>query len=345
MPDLLRLGEQHQAALHRLDDDATHAATGSLADRLDGLQQDTLRSWLAEFGTVRAKPTPQQLATFTAPLESRIRAAYQQSMDEAVAAAAASVDQARQSAAEQARQTVNQTPPASGQNHVARDAALVALLALLLGDQDHHLPGLPDLDLSFSRRKTRLVSEVRVAMEEERDAAVRILRLLTTRAGHSHLAGRRLVGNPPGGLSQTLLRVVDAGSFSGVQEALGRARRGITRIRDLMSHEIIDVSGVIVEAVAARLGLGRIWVAEFDSHACLTCLALSGEIVKANEGFPVEQTWDRHTIPYQGRLRRPPRHNRCRCHTMLVMVDQPVTAALARGLQERARLIAGNRAA
>jgi hypothetical protein len=138
---------------------------------------------------------------------------------------------------------------------------------------------------------------------------------------------------------------VDVGSFTGVQEAFGRARRGITRTRDLVSHELIDVSGVIVEAVAARLGLGRIWVAEFDDRACLTCLALSGEIVKADGGFPADVSWDRRPIPYEGRLRRPPRHNRCRCHTMLVMVDHPLTTALRRGLQERARLIAGKRAA
>lgn len=345
MPDLLRLAEQHQAALHRLDDDATTAATAGLADRLDSLQQQTLQSWLAEFGTVRAQPTPQQLATFTAPLETQIRVAYQQSMDEAVAAARASVDQARRTAVEQARQTVNQTPPAAGQSHAARDAAMAGLLLLLLAGDDHHLPGLPNLDLLFGRRKTRLARQVRAAMEEERDAAARILQLLTSRAGHHHLgAGRRLVGTPPGGLSATLLRVVDVGSFSGVQEAFGRARRGITRIQDLMSHEIIDVSGVIVEAVAARLGLGLIWVAEFDDHACLTCLALSGEIVAANGDFPADLSWDR-PIPYLGRLRRPPRHIRCRCHTMLVMVNQPLTAALARGLQERARLIAAKRVA
>lgn len=64
---------------------------------------------------------------------------------------------------------------------------------------------------------------------------------------------------------------------------------------------------------AVHHGCELLWFAEPD--ACLTCLALAGEVVQCDEDFDDSLTFDRHTLPWfsSGGPLRPPRHPRCRC--------------------------------
>jgi hypothetical protein len=63
---------------------------------------------------------------------------------------------------------------------------------------------------------------------------------------------------------------------------------------------------------AAHHKTSLIWFSERD--ACLTCLALAGEVVEWDEDFDSSLTFDRHPQAWfsLGPL-RPPRHPRCRC--------------------------------
>jgi hypothetical protein len=64
---------------------------------------------------------------------------------------------------------------------------------------------------------------------------------------------------------------------------------------------------------AAHHDCQLIWFAEPD--ACLTCLALAGEVVQCDEDFDRSLTFDRAPLPWysSGGVLRPPRHPRCRC--------------------------------
>lgn len=64
---------------------------------------------------------------------------------------------------------------------------------------------------------------------------------------------------------------------------------------------------------AVHHGTELIWFAEPD--ACLTCLALAGEIAGHDQDFDRSLTFDRHPMPWfsTGGVLRPPRHPRCRC--------------------------------
>lgn len=84
--------------------------------------------------------------------------------------------------------------------------------------------------------------------------------------------------------------------------------------------------------VAERHGVGRMWIAEVD--ACLTCLALSGEIAPPGKPFDSNLTFKigpsgaPQPLPVYpaGPLWGPPRHPNCRCHTIPVpeLADYPV---------------------
>jgi len=71
------------------------------------------------------------------------------------------------------------------------------------------------------------------------------------------------------------------------------------------------------------------WVAERDG--CLTCTALSGQIVKVGQRFPQNRTFGDKPLLWRGFTGRPPRHPNCRCRVRPVWGDgQGAAVALRR---------------
>jgi hypothetical protein len=73
-------------------------------------------------------------------------------------------------------------------------------------------------------------------------------------------------------------------------------------------------------AVAEHLDADVLWVAE--RNACLTCLALSGQVRPADGVFDASLTFDQHPMPLfpignPQPLDHPPRHPNCRCRTRI----------------------------
>lgn len=80
--------------------------------------------------------------------------------------------------------------------------------------------------------------------------------------------------------------------------------------RTLTNERLNGGIGLVADHVDGQL----LWLAERD--ACLTCLALSGQVVDAGAEFDMTASFGRPTswVP-DGGLVGPPRHPRCRCRT------------------------------
>lgn len=88
--------------------------------------------------------------------------------------------------------------------------------------------------------------------------------------------------------------------------------------------------------VAEQVGADVLWVAERD--ACLTCLALSGQVRHAGEAFDASLTFDTHPMPLfpignPQPLDHPPRHPGCRCRSRLWLGGSDLPEALQREAQ------------
>ncbi|WP_344951421.1 hypothetical protein, partial [Actinomadura miaoliensis] len=88
-------------------------------------------------------------------------------------------------------------------------------------------------------------------------------------------------------------------------------------------------------AAATQLGARQLlWVAERD--ACLTCIALAGEIAPIDTGFSPDITYGDRPLRWNDFSGRPPRHPHCRCHIVPYLGGAQDQAA-ADALQREAR--------
>lgn len=104
------------------------------------------------------------------------------------------------------------------------------------------------------------------------------------------------------------------------QAAREVGERVASRLSAVAATAVNQAASMGVDAIARQTGAdGVMWVAERD--ACLTCTALSGQIVRVGERFPVNRTFGDKPLLWRGFTGRPPRHPHCRCRVRAVWGD------------------------
>jgi len=114
------------------------------------------------------------------------------------------------------------------------------------------------------------------------------------------------------------------------QAARDAGERVASRLSAVAATAVNQAASMGVDAVARQSGAdGIMWIAERD--ACLTCTALSGQIVRVGERFPANRTFGDKPLLWHGFTGRPPRHPSCRCRCRPVWGDaQGAAEALRR---------------
>lgn len=95
-----------------------------------------------------------------------------------------------------------------------------------------------------------------------------------------------------------------------------QAEKIVNKARDNMkaiaSSEVNSTAARAAEVTARALGAqGTVWVAERD--ACVSCVALSGQVARFGETFDGSMTWGDKPLAWEGFNGKPPRHPHCRC--------------------------------
>lgn len=118
-----------------------------------------------------------------------------------------------------------------------------------------------------------------------------------------------------------------------LEDVLARARQAVTSTNRTTAFVVTRSVATGVEAMANKLGAGRLWVGERD--ACVHCLAYFGEVALMGEPFPSGLTFGRKPLKQVGPVWNPGLHPHCRCRVVVWMpryadggVDYP--AALKR---------------
>jgi hypothetical protein len=99
-----------------------------------------------------------------------------------------------------------------------------------------------------------------------------------------------------------------------------------TSVRARISDAITRAGNEGATAIADRVGLPTVWVAE--TNACVTCLAYSGRTTKPGELFPAGKTYGKRSTVAEP-VSVPPAHPHCRC-TVEPLNDPSYAAALRR---------------
>jgi hypothetical protein len=130
-----------------------------------------------------------------------------------------------------------------------------------------------------------------------------------------------------------------------VREVLAPAQQAVTTAETTTAWAIHEAANAGIAAMAERLGVERLWIAERD--ACPDCLALSGQ-ASVDGVFDLPRAFGADPTPVWPAppLRCPPRHPNCRCRTRLwfgsrLASDLP---ALLRTEAEKAILLGWRRA-
>lgn len=139
-----------------------------------------------------------------------------------------------------------------------------------------------------------------------REATVRVARGLAAAVDEQLARSARLL----------TVEAVDGHRFSAVAAGLAVARSAISRVRAAVAWSVNDALRTGTDAVAAALGLRRVWASERSS--CVRCQAYAGQAAVTGGTFQGGRSWDpQQQTPGAAPVDGPPLHPYCRCRLVL----------------------------
>lgn len=116
-------------------------------------------------------------------------------------------------------------------------------------------------------------------------------------------------------------------SWDGMLTAFAATGRVANDLDAGVAARVNETANGAARAVADAAEVGYVWVAERDTHVCLTCLAYSGHTVKAGGSFPAGLTFGKKST-VKARLKTPPAHPACRCQLWPWSEDWPQSSSV-----------------
>jgi hypothetical protein len=124
--------------------------------------------------------------------------------------------------------------------------------------------------------------------------------------------------------AETAVTRIAGNNFAELATALSPAQQAATATEATATWATNKAVNDGVAAVADQLDAERLWVAERD--ACVHCLAYSGHVARAGQGFPVGLTFgDKPLVPWPDPMFLPgcPLHPHCRCRITVWLGSVP----------------------
>jgi hypothetical protein len=209
-----------------------------------------------------------------------------------------------------------------GMGDLARWLATVDTLRKLLAMGDPDIANLV-LVLSSPNIEAAVVAATLDAFQLGAGDALRIVEA----AGYEDVVNRgrpSLAAREPSRGLEDARRLIAGGAT--IEAVLAPIFAHATSVRARISDAITRAGNEGATAIADRVGLPTVWVAE--TNACVTCLAYSGRTTKPGELFPAGKTYGKRSTVAEP-VSVPPAHPHCRC-TVEPLNDPSYAAALRR---------------